>query len=132
MFRDHFLTHSMKINKSTISLNGLEFNSKIGLLDYEKENGNTFIVNISVEVEVDKINYDDSVEGTVDYSEIFSIIKLEMSRECNLLETVAYKISSRIHKEINSIKLCRIEIIKNRPPLEGHVDNSSFILETTS
>jgi len=122
----------MKINKSTISLNGLEFNSKIGLLDYEKENGNTFIVNISVEVEVDKINYDDSVEGTVDYSEIFSIIKLEMSRECNLLETVAYKISSRIHKEINSIKLCRIEIIKNRPPLEGHVDNSSFILETTS
>ena len=55
-------SHSFKIcglNKSTISLNGLEFNSKIGLLDYEKENGNTFIVNISVEVEVDKINYDD-------------------------------------------------------------------------
>ena len=61
MFRNHFLTPSMKINKSTISLNGLEFKSKIGLFDFEKEEGNTVIINISVEVEVDKINYDDSI-----------------------------------------------------------------------
>ena len=27
----------MKINNSTISLNGLEFKSKIGLFDFEKE-----------------------------------------------------------------------------------------------
>ena len=62
----------MKIKNSTISLNGLEFKSKIGLFDFEKERGNTFIVNISIDV--DKITYDDSIEGTVDYSNLFSII----------------------------------------------------------
>lgn len=132
MFRNHFLTPSMKINKSIISLNGLEFRSKIGLYDFEKEKGNDFIINISVEVEEDKINYDDSIEGTVDYSNLFSIIEGEMSKEYNLIETVAHKISTDIHSQIKNIKLCKLEIIKKNPPVDGNVDNSSFILETTS
>ena len=130
MLRNHFLIHSMKINYSTISLNGLEFKSKIGLYDFEKENGNTFIVNISVNV--DKIMYDDSIEGTLDYSSLFSIIDREMSKEYNLIETVAHRISSNVHSQIKNIKLCRLEIIKKNPPIDGNVDNSSFILETTT
>ena len=132
MFRNHFLTPSMKINKSTISLNGLEFRSKIGLYDFEKEKGNNFIINISVEIKKDKINYDDSIEGTVDYSNLFSIIEGEMTKEYNLIETVAHKISTHIHSQIKNIKLCKLEIIKKNPPIEGNVDNSSFTLETTS
>ena len=130
MLRNHFLIHSMKINNSRISLNGLEFKSKIGLYDFEKENGNTFIVNISVHV--DKIMYDDSIKGTIDYSSLFSIIDREMSKEYNLIETVAHRISSNVHSQIKNIKLCRLEIIKKNPPIDGNVDNSSFILETTS
>ena len=130
ILRNHFLTHSMKINNSTISLNGLEFKSKIGLFDFEKERGNSFVVNISIDV--DKITYDDSIEGTVDYSNLFSIIDGEMSKDYNLIETVAYKISSNIHSQIKNIKLCKLEIIKKNPPIDGNVDNSSFILETTS
>ena len=122
----------MKINKSTISLNGLEFRSKIGLYDFEKEKGNNFVINISVEVEEDKVNYDDSIEGTVDYSNLFSIIEGEMTKEYNLIETVAHKISTHIHSQIKNIKLCKLEIIKKNPPIEGNVDNSSFTLETTS
>ena len=128
--RNHFLILSMKIKNSTISLNGLEFKSKIGLFDFEKERGNSFVVNISIDV--DKITYDDSIEGTVDYSNLFSIIDGEMSKEYNLIETVAHKISSSIHSQIKNIKLCRIEIIKKNPPIDGNVDSSSFILETTS
>ena len=120
----------MKINNSTISLNGLEFKSKIGLFDFEKEKGNSFVINVSIDVK--KIIYDDSIEGTVDYSNLFSIIEEEMSKEYNLIETVAHKISRNIHSQIKNIKLCRLEIIKKNPPLEGSVNNSSFILETTS
>ena len=76
--------------------------------------------------------YDDTIEGTVDYSNLFSIIESEMSKEYNLIETVAHKISRNIHSQIKNIKLCRLEIIKKNPPIEGKVDNSSFILETTS
>ena len=129
MVKNHFLILSMKINKSTISLNGLKFSSKIGLFGFERENGNNFVINISVDI--DKISYDDQIKGTVDYGELFSIIEFEMSKTTKLIETVAHKISSRVHAELKNIKLCKIEIIKKNPPLEGDLDSSSFLLETT-
>ena len=129
MVKNHFLILSMKINKSTISLNGLKFNSKIGLFEFERENGNNFVINISVDI--DKISYDDQIKGTVDYGELFSIIEFEMSKTSKLIETVAHKISSRVHAELKNIKLCKIEIIKKNPPLEGNLDSSRFLLETT-
>ena len=130
IFRDHFLIHSMKINNSIISLNGLEFKSKIGLYNFEKERGNTFIVNVSIDV--NNIIYDDTIEGTIDYSDLFSIIEGEMLKEYNLIETVAHNISNNIHSQIKNIKLCKLEIIKKDPPIKGNVDNSSFILVTTT
>ena len=43
MLRSHSLILSMKINRSTISLNGLKFKSKIGLYDFERDQENNFI-----------------------------------------------------------------------------------------
>ena len=120
----------MKINKSTISLNGLQFNSKIGVYDFEKNKGNDFVVNISVDVE--NISFNDEIVGTVDYGNLYKIIASEMLKSCNLIETVAHNISSRIHGELKNIKLCKIEIIKKIPAIKGDLDSSSFLLETKS
>ena len=59
----------MKINNSKISLNGLKFKSKIGLFDFEKEKGNSFVINVSIDVkkirfEVNRIRLPIGVEGT--------------------------------------------------------------------
>ncbi len=130
MLRSHSLILSMKINRSTISLNGLKFKSKIGLYDVERDQGNNFIVNISVDSE--KIRFNDKIGGTVNYEKMYSIVESEMSVSCNLMETVAHNISNRIHSELENIKLCKIEIIKENPKIVGDLDNSSFILETTN
>ena len=119
----------MKIKGSSISLNDIKFHSKIGLYDFEKQEGNDFIVNISVQV--DDLRYDDKISSTVDYGNIFEIINSEMGKECNLIETVAHKISIRIHSEIKSVNNCKLEIIKLKPSIEGDVGSSSFVLETT-
>ena len=118
----------MKIKGSSISRNDIKFHSKIGLYDFEKEEGNNFIVNISVQV--DDLKYDDNISSTVDYGNLYQIIKSEMGKESNLIETVAHNISSRIHKEIESVNNCKLEIIKVKPPLDGEVGSSSFKLET--
>ena len=130
MLRSHSLILSMKINRSTISLNGLKFKSKIGLYDVERDQGNNFIVNISVDSE--KIRFNDKIGGTVNYEKMYSIVESEMSVSCNLMETVAHNISKRIHSELENIKLCKIEIIKENPKIGGDLDNSSFVLETTN
>ena len=130
MLRSHSLILSMKINRLTISLNGLKFKSKIGLYDFERDQENNFIVNISVDSE--KIRFNDKINGTVNYEKMYSIVESEMSVSCNLMETVAHNISKRIHSELENIKLCKIEIIKENPKIVGDLDNSSFILETTN
>lgn len=118
----------MKIKGSSISLNDIKFHSKIGLYDFEKEEGNDFIVNISVQT--DDLEYDDNISSTVDYGNLYEIIKSEMGKESNLIETVAHNILSRIHKEIESVNNCKLEIIKVKPPLDGEVGSSRFKLET--
>ena len=130
MLRSHSLILSMKINRSTISLNCLKFKSKIGLYDFERDQENNFIVNISVDSE--KIRFNDKIGGTVNYEKMYSIVESEMSVSCNLMETVAHNISKRIHSELENIKLCKIEIIKENPKIGGDLDNSSFVLETTN
>ena len=68
------------------------------------------IVNISIDV--DKITYDDSIEGTVDYSNLFSIIDGEMSKEYNLIETVAHEISSSIHSRKKILNCAELRLLK--------------------
>ena len=96
----------MKINKSLLSLNGLKFNSKIGVYDFEKLNGNEFIINISLNI--DNNNFDDHIKKALDYESVYGIIELVMNKSFNLIETAAYEISKNIYLEFDQISSCTI------------------------
>jgi dihydroneopterin aldolase len=118
----------MKINKSLLSLNGLKFNSKIGVYDFEKLNGNEFIINISLNI--DNNNFDDHIKKALDYELVYGIIELVMNKSFNLIETAAYEISKNIYLEFDQISSSTIEIIKLKPKIKGGINNSTFLLET--
>jgi len=118
----------MKINKSLLSLNGLKFNSKIGVYDFEKLNGNEFIINISLNI--DNNNFDDHIKKALDYELVYGIIELVMNKSFNLIETAAYEISKKIYLEFDQISSSTIEIIKLKPKIKGGINNSTFLLKT--
>ena len=118
----------MKINKSLLSLNGLKFNSKIGVYDFEKLNGNEFIINISLNI--DNNNFDDHIKRALDYESVYGIIELVMNKSFNLIETAAYEISKNIYLEFDQISSSTIEIIKLKPKIKGGINNSTFLLKT--
>ena len=118
----------MKINKSLLSLNGLKFNSKIGVYDFEKLNGNEFIINISMNI--DNNNFDDDIKKALDYELVYGIIELVMNKSFNLIETAAYEILKNIYLEFDQISSCAIEIIKLKPKIKGGINNSTFLLKT--
>jgi len=118
----------MKINKSLLSLNGLKFNSKIGVYDFEKLNGNEFIINISLNI--DNNNFDDHIKKALDYESVYGIIELVMNKSFNLIETAAYEISKNIYLEFDQISSSTIEIIKLKPKIKGGINNSTFLLKT--
>ena len=78
----------MKINKSLLSLNGLKFNSKIGVYDFEKLNGNEFIINISLNI--DNSNFDDHIKRALDYELVYGLIELVMNNSFNLINVHGY------------------------------------------
>ncbi len=109
--------------KTLIALEGIEFIAFHGFYDEERKKGNTFSVDVQVEVKsFDAI--DDNINDTVNYEKVYEIVEDEMSKTKKLIETVAYAIIQRL-REINNVTSVRIKLTKHNPPIKGKVQKAS-------
>ena len=100
-----------------ISLEGLEFFAYHGVHDFEKEQGNSFIVDVEVELDVSKAEQTDELSGTVDYEKVFDIVSKEMAVRSKLLEHVSSRICNAILKKWQQIEHVKVRIGKMNPPI---------------
>lgn len=103
----------------TISLNNLEFYSFHGFYQEENLIGNTFIVDIVVEILNNELN--DELTSTVNYETLFQIAKDEMSITRKLLETVVKSIYDRIKLLNSNIQSVEVTITKKHVPIVGMI-----------
>lgn len=101
-----------------VQLHNLLFNSFHGIHEEEKILGNDYVVNISVEFHEDAevIN---SIHETVNYAEIYKMIKMRMAIPTPLLETVIMETGNSIHQKFPELQSINISIEKMHPPIEG-------------
>jgi 7,8-dihydroneopterin aldolase/epimerase/oxygenase len=105
----------------TIHLQQLQFYAYHGLYPHETTNGNQFELNIDVEViEAEKIN---KLAQTVDYVDLYQIIKQRMQQPTPLLETVAQELASLILQYNQLITKVTINIQKKSPPIKDFSGN---------
>ena len=102
-----------------ISLNNLEFYSFHGFYQEENLIGNTFLVDIVVEISNDVMN--DELTLTVNYETLFQIAKEEMSITRKLLETIVKSIHDRIKLLNSNIHSIEVTITKKHVPIEGMI-----------
>lgn len=107
-----------------IRLNDLHFYSHIGVSDQERKVGNEFSVDISIRYSANEF-IDEDLSTTISYADIYDIIKQQMNRDANLLETIAKSITSEISKRWNTCFEIQTEIYKINPPISGIIGNSS-------
>ena len=112
-----------------ISLESLRFFARHGVLDFEREAGNEFIVDLSVKVRVEEAVRDDELNATVSYAELFEIIKEEMEKPRRLLEKVALEIAFKIKSSFPAVESGKIEIKKVRPPVASMIGSASVSFE---
>ncbi len=110
-----------------ITLEGLTFYAYHGFYERERELGNTFEVNISVETDFEKAAIDDDLTETVDYEKLYAIAHDVMEVPSKLLEKVVHKIASRI---INELKVTSVEVSlsKFNPPISGECKKATVSL----
>ncbi|MCL2098468.1 MAG: dihydroneopterin aldolase [Bacteroidales bacterium] len=105
-----------------IKLQGMEFYAYHGHLPEERIIGRYFYVDVEVEAGIDKAIYTDNLKDTVNYQDIYNIVKREMAVPSHLLEYVAGRIVNSLKTELPTIRKVKVAIRKNNPPLGGKVE----------
>lgn len=114
-----------------ISLEGLEFFAYHGVHDFEKEQGNSFLVDIEVEVDVQEAEETDQLEGTIDYEELHVLVAKEMEIRSKLLEHVSSRICKSVLDHWPKASRVKIKIGKLNPPIGTVCKMSGVTLERT-
>ena len=102
-----------------IALEGLEFHAFHGVYPHERESGNWFEVDVAVDTDFSKGAKTDELSGTIDYEEIYRVVKNEMDRPSKLLETVGENIVEEILKRFANVTNVELKISKINPPIGG-------------
>lgn len=105
--------------KGTVSLHGLEFHAYHGVYPHERSSGNKFEVDIHVETVFNKSVLEDDLTATLDYEQLYKVIKTEMEKPSKLLETVAYAIADKILATFPESLAVELHISKFNPPIGG-------------
>jgi dihydroneopterin aldolase len=108
-------------NTIKIALEGLKVKAFHGVYDEEKIIGNTFEIDIYIEVENVLLN--DLLDRTVDYEEVNTLIVNEMKQRQDLLETVALNIINKIKIRWQIVQKVKIRIKKKNLPFTNKIKN---------
>lgn len=101
----------------TVSLNDLIFFSHHGLHEEETIVGTHFEIDAEITFQEDKRIV--SLDQTVNYVNMYNVIKEHMKRPTRLLETVAMDIAKDIREKNNFVKIINISIRKLNPPINN-------------
>lgn len=105
--------------KGKVVLEGLEFHAYHGIYPDERSSGNKFEVDISVNTSFDESAFRDDLSGTINYEEIYALVKREMDKPSKLLETVAHGIAEAILANFMTASNAEVTISKFNPPIGG-------------
>lgn len=105
-----------------IQLEGMRFYAYHGYYDHEQQRGNDFVVDVELELVVkDEHLKSDDLKVTLNYEQVYELVKQEMAIKSRLLENVCYRIKTRIQNTFSPILNVRVAVAKLHPPLNGEV-----------
>ena len=131
MPRNYVICVDLKIQKvkyRTAIIN-VEFFSFHGLYAEEKLTGGKFIVDAMVELEIDDDASMKRLTEVVDYELLFSVVKGEMDKPRELIETVAKSILDHIGSRIHHVQFAEVKISKHN---RGGIFKSGYASVTLS
>jgi 7,8-dihydroneopterin aldolase/epimerase/oxygenase len=112
-----------------VKVNGIRCYGHHGCLSSETTVGQEYVVNVIVYTQFLAAAKHDELSKTVDYVTINKIVVEEMKQPSKLIETVGYRIVSRLKQAFTNTEKIRLEVIKPNPPINGDVGSVSIIIE---
>lgn len=102
---------------SYIRLNDVRFHAFHGVLPQEKTVGGDFVVSMRLGYDISRAMESDDVADTLNYAEVYELVRREMSIPSNLLEHVAGRIVQAVLSAFPAVTSIDLELTKENPPM---------------
>ena len=104
----------------SIKLSNIKLYGYHGVNDFERENGQFFLINLRLFLDLKKAGLSDSLKDTVDYSRVYECIKdIIEGRSIKLFEKLADVVVDAIFETFPQVMGLNVEIEKPNPPIKG-------------
>src|SRR5438067_572788 len=111
-----------------IRLNDMVFYGYHGVLPEERALGQRFVVSIDMGVDLAAAGRSDDLTKTVNYADVYALARdIVTGAPCQLIETVAERISAAVLTEHPGVQTIVVRIQKPAVPLAGAVLGSSEV-----
>ncbi len=118
--------------QSRIFLKNVRFHAYHGVLKQELTVGNDYVVNLDVSYDFTSAMRTDDLSGTINYAELYELVKEEMMKPSKLLEHVVGRIGDRIFSEYPSATEIHLAINKLNPPFGADCDGAGVEVVLTN
>ena len=107
-----------------ILMQGMSFYGYTGVLDFEKRNGQIFLVDVELELPLIAACETDRLEDTVSYASAYDIVKSVFEHErYDLVERLCGVISRRLIEAYESVDQVTVTIRKPHAPIDGQFES---------
>ena len=121
----------MQITKSNITFKRMRIYAYHGVNPQERLVGAYFYIDLAITTDFQKAIDTDNIKDTINYADIFHLIKKEMSIPSQLLEHAAGRIIKCLFTKFNNIKEINITLTKENPPMGADIQHTGIEIHAT-
>lgn len=108
----------MKIKNCEIRLEALRFYAYHGVLQQERNVGGFYTLDLCLTLsDASSAIADDNLAGTVNYAEVYELVRSEMATPSALLEHVAGRILTAVFERFPLVASAVVSVRKDNPPM---------------
>ena len=111
-----------------VFLQGVRFYAFHGVMPQERKVGGEFLVDLRVGYPILTAMDTDEVTDTLNYAELYQLVKAEMDVPSKLLEHVAGRIVRKIQEQFPRVSSISLKITKKNPPMGADCDGAGVDL----
>lgn len=118
--------------QTSIRLHNLEFYAYHGLLPQERVVGGHYRVDVELSLTPPlRALTEDVIDDTVNYAEVYALIRQQMEQPVNLLEHLVHRITQGLYAQFPQIQAVKLSVTKVTPPISGIAcEGASFCLQS--
>jgi len=111
--------HSNFLFMGQIALEEMEFYAYHGCFAEEQIIGGKFLVTVKITTDTAVAEKTDNITKTINYQDVYAVIKKEMEQKSKLLEHVASRIADAVKNHFPAVEKISVKVTKINPPVGG-------------